>query len=74
MQKESPNVNIRVIWLLGMNLHFLMVEILWAKMKPFLLLGSPLAGALWEKKYLGDVSCKFEYMQHQLSLSPEPLV
>ena len=53
MCKVNPNVNIRIIGLLGMSLLFLMVDILWTKMKSFLLEVSPLDGALWEKKHLG---------------------
>ena len=54
MHKVNPNVNIRIIGLLGMSLLFLMVDILWTKMKSFLLQVSPLDGAMWEKKkYLG---------------------
>ena len=50
MHKVNPNVNIRIIGLLGMSLLFLMVDILWTKMKSFLLQVSPLDGAMWEKK------------------------
>ena len=60
MHKVNPNVNIRIIGLLGMSLLFLMVDILWTKMKSFLLQVSPLDGAMWEKKNTwGDGSSKF---------------
>ena len=55
MRKVNPNVNIRIIGLLGMSLLFLMVDILWTKMKSFLLKVSPLDGAMWEKKIPGEM-------------------
>ena len=55
MCKVNPNVNIRIIGLLEMSLLFLMVDILWTKMKSFLLKVSPLDGAMWEKKIPGEM-------------------
>ena len=55
MCKVNPNVNIRIIGLLGLSLLFLMVDILWTKMKSFLLKVSPLDGAMWEKKIPGEM-------------------
>ena len=55
MRKVNPDVNIRIIGLLRMSLLFLMVDILWTKMKSFLLEVSPLDGALWEKKTPGEM-------------------
>ena len=55
MCKVNPNVNIRIIGLLEMSILFLMVDILWTKMKSFLLKVSPLDGAMWEKKIPGEM-------------------
>ena len=50
MHEVSPNVIVRIIWVLGVSLLFLMVQVPWTKMKSFLLVASPLDGAMWEKK------------------------